>query len=73
MTTTLSWILSGTSALMLWVMGNKSIWGPRIGLANQVLWIVYIVLTEQWGLLPGVLMYAAIHVRNLVRWTDARA
>lgn len=64
----LSWILSATSAVMLWLMGNKSPWGPRLGVANQALWIVYAVATEQWGLLPGVLIYTVIHVRNVLLW-----
>lgn len=67
----LSWILSGTSAVMLWLMGNKTKWGPRVGIANQVLWIIYCAWTQQWGLLPGVLLYTAIHIRNLVRWEAA--
>ena len=64
----LSWVLSGTSALMLWLMGNKSAWGPRVGLLNQALWIVYAIATEQWGLLPGVAIYTVIHARNALRW-----
>ena len=64
----MAWVLSATSALMLWQMGNKSKWGPRLGIANQALWIFYAVYTEQWGLLPGVLLYTAIHIRNLYRW-----
>ena len=66
--TWLSWVLSATSAIMLWQMGNKSKWGPRLGIANQVVWIVYAVGTQQWGLIPGVLIYTAVHVRNLIRW-----
>ena len=62
------WVLSATSAVMLWLMGNKFKAGPILGLANQVLWIVYVGLTRQWGLLPGVILYAAIHVRNMRRW-----
>lgn len=64
----MSWALSATSGLMLWLMGNKSKWGPVVGLTNQVLWVVYTVITKQWGLLPGVVLYAAIHARNLYRW-----
>ena len=64
----LSWVLSATSGAMLWLMGNRSKWGPRLGLANQVLWVIYAVWLRQWGLLPGVIAYAVIHVRNLVRW-----
>ena len=65
----LSWTLSATSALMLWLMGNKSVWGPRVGIANQVLWIAYCVGTKQWGLLPGVLVYTVIHIRNAWSWS----
>jgi len=64
------WVLSATSAVMLWLMGNKSKWGPLVGLANQVLWAAYATLTRQWGLLPGVLLYAVIHARNLSKWRD---
>lgn len=64
----MAWILSLTSGVMLWLMGNKSKWGPRVGLANQVLWVVYALWLKQYGLLPGVILYAAIHVRNMARW-----
>ena len=64
----MAWILSATSATMLWQMGNKSKWGPRIGVANQMLWIIYAIWTKQWGLLPGVILYTLIHIRNVVRW-----
>jgi hypothetical protein len=69
----LSWVLSATSGLMLWQMGNRSKWGPRLGIANQVLWITYAVWLRQWGLLPGVIAYTVIHVRNLMRWERAAA
>ena len=68
MTNYMAWLLSITSMVMLYLMGNKSKWGPRLGIANQVLWIVYAVLTKQWGLLPGVIGYTLVHVRNLWRW-----
>jgi hypothetical protein len=64
----MSWVLSFTSALMLWMMGNKSKWGPRLGLANQVLWIIYAVTIKEWGLIPGVILYAIVHIRNLIQW-----
>jgi len=64
----LSWVLSATNICILWLMGNKSPWGPRIGVLNQVLWFFYIATTEQWGLLPGVIIYTIIHIRNVIRW-----
>jgi len=64
----MAWILSLTSATMLWLMGNKSIWGPRLGLINQILWIIYAIHLKQWGLIPGIILYAIVHVRNLIAW-----
>lgn len=65
-----AWILSLTSCLMLWLMGNKSIFGIYVGIFNQVLWFVYIFITKQYGLLLGVILYTIVHIRNLVKWKN---
>ena len=64
----MDWILSITSFTMLWLMGNKSKWGPRLGIANQILWVIYALKIEQYGLLPGVVGYTVVHIRNLIKW-----
>lgn len=64
----MDWVLSLTSCLMIWWMGNKSKWGPRIGLFNQTLWIYYTISTRQYGLLPGVFAYTLIQIRNCILW-----
>jgi hypothetical protein len=69
-TNTFSYILSAFSLISLWLMGNKSIWGIRVGLLNQVLWIVYALMLKQYGLLIGVFAYTIIHIRNLEKWTS---
>jgi hypothetical protein len=63
------WILSAVSCVMLWLMGNKSRWGPAFGIFNQVLWVAYVLVTRQWGFLPGCVLYTVIHARNWRRWT----
>jgi len=64
----MDWIISVTSCVMLWLMGNKSVYGPMVGVANQLLWIVYVIWTSQWGLLLGVSLYTIVHLRNLIKW-----
>lgn len=64
----MDWIISVTSCFMLWLMGNKSVYGPMVGVANQVLWIIYVIWTSQWGLLLGVSLYTIVHLRNLIKW-----
>lgn len=65
----MDWFLSLISAAMLWQMGNKSIWGPRIGLAAQVFWLWFAISSESYGLIPGVAMFAVVHARNLRKWS----
>ena len=63
-----SWICSATSVAMIWQMGNRSIWGPIIGLLSQMAWTVFAVTQRQWGLLPGVAAFWIVHMRNLLKW-----
>lgn len=64
----MSWALSATSVTMLWLMGRKSKWGPRLGLVNQIAWLVYAIDIDQPGLLVGVIAYAVIHIVNIIKW-----
>ncbi len=64
----MDWLISIISCIILWLMGNKSKWGPRLGILNQTLWIIYAVSIEQYGLLLGVLTYTVIHIRNCIKW-----
>lgn len=65
-----SYILSVFSVLSLWLMGDKNIYGIVIGLIGQLLWIVYAIFLEEYGLLIGVFAYTAVHIRNLVKWVQ---
>jgi len=64
----MSWLLSLTTCIMLWLMGSKSKWGPIVGLANQMLWYIYAVRLQEWGLLLGITAFTLIHIRNAWRW-----
>jgi len=64
----MDWVISFTSCAMLWMMGNKSKWGPILGLVNQVLWVIYCVHIHQYGLLLGVVAYTVVHIRNAWLW-----
>jgi hypothetical protein len=64
----MDWFLSATSCLMLWLMGDKSPWGPRVGIVNQFLWFYYAISIHEWGLIIGALAYLIVHIRNLRKW-----
>jgi len=60
-----------TSAITLWGIheqGHKRSRGWAIGLANQALWITFIVLFGAWGLLPLSLALIVMYGRNLLAW-----
>jgi len=64
----MDWLLSLTSCIMLWLMGSKNKWGPVVGLANQVLWYIYAVRLQEWGLLVGITAFTFVHIRNILLW-----
>ena len=64
-----SYLLSIISLVTLWLIGNKNKAGFVLGLLNQVLWIWYALMLKQYGLLVGVIAYAAIYIRNLIKWS----
>lgn len=65
----LSWIISITSVIMIYLMGNKWKYAPLLGIFNQVLWYVLILQTKQYGLFLGVTGYTVIHIRNMLKWS----
>ncbi|MGI5153471.1 hypothetical protein ACQEVC_45330 [Plantactinospora sp. CA-294935] len=45
-----------------------------IGLAVQVLWLAYALVTEQWGFILSAVAYGAMAAHNLRKWrAEARA
>lgn len=64
----LQYFLSILTLVSLWLMGNKSKWGPIVGVIGQIFWVWYVINTEQWGLLPGVIAYTVVNVRNYLKW-----
>jgi len=64
----IQWFLSACLVINLYLMGNKTIWGPITGVGAQLAWIGYILLTHQYGLLSGSLVLIAINLRNWVKW-----
>lgn len=64
----LQWAAGITSLVSAWYMGNRSLAGPIWGVVSQVCWFGMIVTNGLWPLLPTMLIFMGIHVRNLHRW-----
>lgn len=42
-----------------------------MGLGNQMLWLIYALDTEQYGLLVGIVAFFVVHARNLRKWRQS--
>ena len=64
----LPWLLSIITIYMTVLAGNKSRHAWLIGLGNQFLWLVFIIATATWGLLPMNLALWIVYGRNHLKW-----
>lgn len=67
-------VLTALGVLTFWLAGRKVWWTWRLGLLNQVLWLVYSLVTGQLGFLAGCAFYSAVYWNNDRQWNaDRRA
>ena len=64
----LPWLLSAITIWMTVMAGNKHPSAWLVGLANQALWLGWIVSTEAWGLLPMNAALWVVYARNHWKW-----
>lgn len=69
----LPWLLSAITIWMTVLAGNKHRSAWAIGLANQSLWLVWIVASESWGLIPMNIALWIVYGRNHLRWNANKA
>lgn len=67
-TTYLPWLLSAITIYMTVLAGNKSRHAWLVGLGNQALWLLFIVATGTWGLLPMNFALWVVYGRNHMKW-----
>ncbi len=60
--------LSAITAYMMLLAGNKKRGAWAVGLVNQLLWFVWIVLSGAWGLLPMNIVLWVVYGRNYLKW-----
>lgn len=65
----LPWILSIITIHMTILAGNthKNTW--LLGLLNQALWLIWIIASESYGLIPMNLVLWVIYFRNHLKWS----
>jgi hypothetical protein len=66
----LPWLLSAITIWMTVLAGNKHQNAWAIGLANQFLWLIWIVCAGAWGLLPMNIALWLVYTRNHWKWNN---
>lgn len=64
----LPFVTGCVTLVAMWLSGSKRSAGWAVGLANQGLWVWFIVSFEAWGLLPLTVALTFVYARNLLRW-----
>ncbi len=52
----------------MWLAGNHNARAWTLGIANQGLWLAFIVAFDAWGLLPLNAAMVVVYGRNLRKW-----
>lgn len=63
-----SFVLAAVGILGLVLAGRKLSIGWAVGLLAQVLWIVFALVTHQWGFIISALAYGFVYARNWYLW-----
>lgn len=64
----MTWLMSALTILTMWLAGDRHRLAWWVGLANQALWLGYIIDRGEWGLLPMNLAMWAVCLRNALKW-----
>lgn len=64
----LPWIISAFLIAFNWMAGSKMKGTWSIALFQQVLWFVWVIDVQAWGLLPGNIALTVVFARNWLKW-----
>lgn len=64
----LPWVLSAITIWMTHMAGSLHPKAWLVGMANQILWLVWIVAAQAWGLIPLNIALWVVYWRNHLKW-----
>lgn len=65
------WVMSAITIYMTVLAGNKHRSAWLVGLFNQLLWLVWIVASGNFGFLPMNAALWIVYARNHMKWSRA--
>jgi hypothetical protein len=64
-----SYLLAIIGVAGIFFVGRKDKWGWWVLLFNEVLWIAYAVITQQYGFILSAIAYAIVYIRSYIHWS----
>jgi len=66
----LPYILSALTIYTMFLAGNNKKYAWIVGLINQFLWLLWIIIMHTWGLLPMNIALWVVYTRNHLKWNN---
>ena len=63
-----SWVLAVLGITGIFLVGRKTIWGWLVLCANEVLWVTYAIVTEQYGFIAMAIAYVLVYIKSYIHW-----
>ena len=67
-----SWALSCVGAFGIYLAGKKDWRGWAVGILSEVLWLIYAIVTKQYGFIFGAILYSIILIKNMRGWLKSK-
>jgi len=67
-----SWVLTAVGVFGLFLAGRRVWWAWFVGLGAQSLWLIYAIVTDQWGFIVSAFAYGWVYAKNGIAWTRDR-
>lgn len=65
-----SWALAALGIATMFFAGRHKWWAWPIGITTEILWIVYSVITDQYGFIVASIAYIVIYIKNTHSWKN---
>jgi hypothetical protein len=65
-----SWILAAIGVAGIYFVGKKTLWGWSVLLFNEAVWIIYAIITEQYGFIVSAFAYGAVYIKSYLHWKE---
>jgi hypothetical protein len=61
-------VLAAVGILGLYLAGSRNVWGWLVSFGAQTLWIIFALVSKQYGFILSALAYGWVYGRNYLKW-----